>query len=84
MGRRDCLGFLGFLEKMACLGRLAVQVYQVPREPLVISLVLKMVFQGSKDYRDCQGTKDFLETLAFQGPWVILLEPLLNNEQKAL
>lgn len=62
---------------MACLGRLAVQVYQVPREPLVTSLVLKMVFQGSKAYKDCQGTEDFLETLAFQDPRVTLFAPLI-------
>lgn len=70
MGRRDCLGFLGFLEKMATLGKLAVQGYQVPRELLVTSLVLKMVLQGSKADRGCQGTKDFLETLASQDPKV--------------
>lgn len=74
MGRRACLGFLGSLEKMACLGKLAVQVYQVPREPLVTSMVLKMVLQGSKAYRDCQGTEDFLETLAFQDPRVTLFD----------
>lgn len=84
MEKRDCLVSLGFLEKMACLERLAVQVYQAPREPLVTSLVPKMVLQGSKAYRDCQGTKDFLETLAFQDPRVTLLDTLLNNEQKAL
>lgn len=70
MGRRDYLGFLGFLEKMATLGKLAVQGYQVSRELLVTYLVLKMVLRGSKAYRDCQGTKDFLETLAFQDPRV--------------
>lgn len=72
VGRRACLGFLGSLEKMACLGRLAVQVYQVPRESLVTSLVLKMVLRASKASRDCQGTKDFLETLAFQDPRVCM------------
>lgn len=70
MERRDCLGFLSFLEKMATLGKLAVQGYQVSRELLVTYLVLKMVLRGSKAYRDCQGTKDFLETLAFQDPRV--------------
>lgn len=72
MGRRACLGFLGSLEKMACLGKLAAPAYQVPREPLVTSLVLKMVLRGSKVYRDCLGTEDFLETLAFQDSRVCL------------
>ena len=75
MGRRACLGFLGSLEKMACLGKLAALAYQVPREPLVTSLVLKMVLQGSKAYRDCLGTEDFLETLAFQDSRVTLFSP---------
>lgn len=72
VGRRACLGFLGSLGKMACPGNLAVQVYPVPREPLVTSLVLRMVLRGSKAYRDCQGTEDFLETLAFRDPRVCL------------
>lgn len=75
MEKRACLDFLGFLEKMACLGRLAFQVYQVPRVPPVTSLVQKMVLQGSKACRDCQGTEDFLETLAFQDPRVTLFSP---------
>ncbi|KAK2497820.1 hypothetical protein MC885_005254 [Smutsia gigantea] len=57
---------------MACLGKVEVQACQVPREPLVTSLVLKMVLQGSKAYKGCQGTEDFLETLAFQDPRVCL------------
>lgn len=69
---RACRGFLGSPEKMACLGKVEVQAYQVPREPLVTSLVLKMVLQGSKAYQGCQGTEDFLETLAFQDPRVCL------------
>lgn len=77
MGRRACLGFLGSLEKMACLGTWAVQVYPVPREPLVTSLVQRMVLRGSKAYRDCQGTEEFLETLAFQGPRVTLFDSLI-------
>lgn len=72
VGRRAYLGFLGSLEKMACLAKLGVQVYQVPREPLVTSLVLKMVLQESEAYRDCQETEDFLETRAFQDPRVFL------------
>lgn len=72
VGRRGCLGFLGSLEKMACPGNLAVQVYLVPREPLVTSLALRMVLRGSKASRDCQGTEDFLETLAFRDPRVCL------------
>lgn len=74
MGRRACQGFLGFPEKMACLGKLAVRVYQVPREALVTSMVLEMVLRGSKAYRDCQGTEDFLETLACQDPRVTLFD----------
>lgn len=70
--KRACLGFLGFLEKMASLGKWAVQAYQVPREPLVTSLVPRAVLRGSKACRDCQGTEDFLETLAFQDPRVCL------------
>lgn len=70
MGKRACLGFLGSLEKMACLENLAVQASQVPKELLETSLVLKMVLQGRKAYRDCQGTKDFLETSASKDPWV--------------
>lgn len=77
MERRACLGFLGSLEKMACLGKLAVPAYQVPREPLVTSLVLKMVLLGSKAYRDCQETEDFLETLALQDPRVTPFAPLI-------
>lgn len=72
VGRRACLGFLGSLEKMACPGNLAVQVYPVPREHPVTSLALRMVLQESKASRDCQGTKDFLETLAFWDPRVCL------------
>lgn len=72
MGRRVCLGFLGSLGKMACLEKLGVEVYQVPKVLLVTSFVLKMVLQGSKVYRDCQETEDFLETLAFQDPRVFL------------
>lgn len=72
VGRRACLGFPGSLEKMACLEKLAVQAYQVPRELLVTSLALKVVFQGSKASRDCQGTEDFQETLAFRDPRVCL------------
>lgn len=70
MGRRDCLASLGFRENMATREKLAVQGYQVPRELLVTSLVLKAVLQGNKVYKDCQGTKDLLETLAFQDPRV--------------
>lgn len=70
MGRRDCLAFLGFREYMATREKLAVQGYQVPRELLVTSLVLKTVLQGNKVYKDRQGTKDFLETPAFQDPRV--------------
>lgn len=76
MGRRVCLGFLGSLGKMACLEKLGVEVYQVPKVLLVTSFMLKMVLQGSKAYRDCQETEDFLETLAFQDPRVTLLAPL--------
>lgn len=77
MGIRACLGFLGSPEKTACLEKLAIQVYQVPRESLVTSLVLKLVLRGNKAYRDCQGTEDFLEILAFQDPRVTLIPSLI-------
>lgn len=77
MGRWACLGFPESLEKMACLATLEVQVYQVPRENLVTSLVLKVVLQGSEAYRDFQGTEDCLETLAFQDLKVTVFTPLI-------